>query len=249
MLSVVKIPFSPTEKQNRFSGKFHILYICFRRKTHAHSLHTKFYTGLRVPASNRYTGLDTGAIQGFKNQFSGGLFRKMENKRFAGKRGQIDSRIPVGGRLISGRCQRMIRWHNQKNPWDDICGKRCTHWYFLRDSEQRSIDQWKTGNHRRCDWFWGEWKHLLGEKMWSALARLWIIGKLSGKIIWKSQNFWIICGKNIRDMWLKDIVRLWWIWILQNSCILALTEIIQNIPWKEGKTSGSKNGIDSLRSG
>ena len=84
--------------------------------THAHSLHTKFYTGLRVPASNRYTGLDTGAIQGFKNQFSGGLFRKMENKRFAGKRGQIDSRIPVGGRRISGRCQRMIRWHNQKNP-------------------------------------------------------------------------------------------------------------------------------------
>ena len=23
-----------------------------------------------------------------------------------------------------------------------------------------------------------------------------------------------------------------WIWILQNSCILALMEIIQNIPWK-----------------
>lgn len=111
-----KDSFFSDRKANRFSGKFHILYICFRRKTHAHSLHTKFYTGLRVPASNRYTGLDTGAIQGFKNQFSGGLFRKMENKRFAGKRGQIDSRIPVGGRLISGRCQRMIRWHNQKNP-------------------------------------------------------------------------------------------------------------------------------------
>ncbi len=111
-----KDSFFSDRKVNRFSGKFHILYICFRRKTHAHSLHTKFYTGLRVPASNRYTGLDTGAIQGFKNQFSGGLFRKMENKRFAGKRGQIDSRIPVGGRRISGRCQRMIRWHNQKNP-------------------------------------------------------------------------------------------------------------------------------------
>ena len=64
-----KDSFFSDRKANRFSGKFHILYICFRRKTHAHSLHTKFYTGLRVPASNRYTGLDTGAIQGFKNQF------------------------------------------------------------------------------------------------------------------------------------------------------------------------------------
>ena len=64
-----KDSFFTDRKANRFSGKFHILYICFRRKTHAHSLHTKFYTGLRVPASNRYTGLDTGAIQGFKTSF------------------------------------------------------------------------------------------------------------------------------------------------------------------------------------
>lgn len=64
-----KDSFFSDRKANRFSGKFHILYICFRRKTHAHSLHTKFYTGLRVPASNRYTGLDTGAILASRTSF------------------------------------------------------------------------------------------------------------------------------------------------------------------------------------
>lgn len=52
-----KDSFFSDRKANRFSGKFHILYICFRRKTHAHSLHTKSYTGLRVPASTGHTGL------------------------------------------------------------------------------------------------------------------------------------------------------------------------------------------------
>lgn len=51
-----KDSFFSDRKANRFSGKFHILHICFRRKTHAYSLHTKFYTGLRVPASNRSRG-------------------------------------------------------------------------------------------------------------------------------------------------------------------------------------------------
>ena len=111
-----KDSFFTDRKASRFSGKLHILYICFRRKTHAHSLHTKSYTALRVPASNAVTrGWTPARSRASENQFSGGLFRKMENKRFAGKRGQIDSRIPVGGRRISGRCQRMIRWHNQKN--------------------------------------------------------------------------------------------------------------------------------------
>lgn len=95
-----KDSFFTDRKANRFSGKFHILYICFRRKTHAHSLHTKFYTGLRVPASNRYTGLDTGAIQGFKNQFSGGLFRKMENKSEYSR--AVTPQIRQAGNRLSG---------------------------------------------------------------------------------------------------------------------------------------------------
>lgn len=85
-----KDSFFTDRKANRFSGKFHILHICFRRKTHAYSLHTKFYTGLRVPASNRYTGLDTGAIQGFKNQFSGGCSGKW---RIKGSLASVDRSI------------------------------------------------------------------------------------------------------------------------------------------------------------
>ena len=48
-----KDSFFTDRKASRFSGKFHILYICFRRKTHAHSLHTKSYTVFRLRTGTR----------------------------------------------------------------------------------------------------------------------------------------------------------------------------------------------------
>ena len=43
-------------------------------------------------------------------------------------------------------------------------------------------------------------KHLLGEKDVVCVGEIMNYREIIREIIWRSQNFWIICGRNIRDM-------------------------------------------------